>query len=87
MLIGTIQGVNNHGSILSAVLVDDEGSSHSLYGDARCMSLFLDRVLEEAEAEGCKPFEVRVAASGPGLAEWLSLETDADLVAAEWAEA
>lgn len=87
MLTGTIQGVINHGSILTADLVDDDGGFHMIYGEARCMAHFLDRVVEEAEAEGCKPFEVRVAASGPGLADWLALEADAPLVAAEWAEA
>lgn len=87
MLVGTICEVEDHGSIFTAMLMDAEGSTHPVYGDARAMSHFLDRVLEVAREEGCKPYQVEVAASNLGMAAWLSLASEVDANALELVEA
>ena len=76
MLMGTIQGVTNGGSVILLAILDKEGCSHSVYGDARLMDNFLGGVLEAAAEAGVHPTEVEVLAEGPGLVEWMAVASD-----------
>ena len=76
MLMGTIQGVTNGGSVILLVILDKAGCQHSVYGDARLMDHFLGGVVDSATKAGVHPTEVEVLAEGPGLVEWMAVVSD-----------
>jgi len=78
MLMGTIQGVTNGGSVTLLAIRDKEGCLHSVYGDARLMDRFLGGVLDTAAKAGVNPTEVEVLAEAPGLVEWMAVVSDLD---------
>ena len=57
---GTIQAVENAGSLLTLVVVDDEGDRHIVTGDWRPVSLFLDDVISGSSALGIRPSDLVV---------------------------
>lgn len=61
---GTIQSVENLGSLLSLVVVDGDDNRHVVTGDWRPMSLILDDVISRSGALGLPPsaLVVRVGA-------------------------
>jgi len=78
MLMGTIQGVTNGGSVILLAILDKEGCSHSVYGDARLMDNFLGGVIETAAKAGVHPTLVEVLIEGPGLVDWIAVVSDQD---------
>lgn len=57
---GTIQFVENAGSLLTLVVVDDEGEQHVVAGDWRPVSLILDEVISRSRALGIHPMDLVV---------------------------
>jgi hypothetical protein len=66
---GTIQAVENAGSLLTLVVVDAEGALHVVTGDWRPVSLFLDDVISGSSALGTHPADlvVQLGACPPSM--------------------
>jgi hypothetical protein len=66
---GTIQAVENAGSLLTLVVVDAEGALHVVTGDWRPVSLFLDEVISGSSALGIHPADlvVQLGSSCPSM--------------------